>query len=346
MSLPRTTLAVAGVAIGTLILPACLRGSALTTYVLWELAAIVTVGVSLLMGCAGQVSLGQGAFYACGAYTAALLAAHGIPPAFGLLAAPAVAALLALIIGFPLLTLRGHHLAFATLAMQLICLSLVARMPATGGDIGLQGIPRFSVASLELGTDRGYAYLAWGALALVVLTTRHVIASRPGRALRALATSEVAAESSGIPVDRYKLVVFAMAGAFGGLAGGIYAFFIGYVAPGSFPILLSFEYVVMAVVGGLGTISGAVVGAAAVTVVVQLLNQLATLSGMPSYAPTVLSYAAYSALLIATIVFLPHGLVAAPAVQTALSRLRDRASARRDGSVPRSKEGSPEAGET
>jgi len=196
-----------------------LRGRALSSYVLLELAAIVTVGVSLLMGCAGQVSLGQGAFYACGAYAAALLATHGCPTVLGLLAAPVVAALLAVVIGIPLLTLRGHHLAFATLAMQIICLSFVGRMPVAGGDIGLQGIPRFAVASFELGGDRDYAYLAWGALALVVVTTHNVIASRPGRALRALASSEVAAESSGVPVGRYKLIVFALAGAFAGLAG-------------------------------------------------------------------------------------------------------------------------------
>jgi len=123
VKLPRTAVAVAGVAIVTLVLPALLRGGALSTYVLLELTSIVTVGVSLLMGCAGQVSLGQGAFFACGAYAAGLLATHGFPPVLGLLAAPAVAALFALVIGIPLLTLRGHHLAFATLAMQLICLS-------------------------------------------------------------------------------------------------------------------------------------------------------------------------------------------------------------------------------
>jgi branched-chain amino acid transport system permease protein len=234
-----------------------------------------------------------------------------------------VAALLALVIGIPFLTLRGHHLAFATLAMQLILLSVVGRTPWTGGDIGLQGVPRLRVASFELAADRDYAYLAWVALVLVVLLARNVIASRPGRALRALATSEVAAESCGVPVGRYKLTVFALAGAFSGLAGGIYAYYIGYVSPGSFPVLLSFEYVVMAVVGGLGTISGALVGAAAVTLLVHLLNRAATLPGMPSYAPTVLSYATYSALLIVAIMVLPRGLVAARPIVAIRSHWRE-----------------------
>ena len=298
-----------GAVVASLCLPAFLDPSALSAYVLMELAAIVTVGISLLMGYAGQVSLGQAAFAACGGYAAALLSLRGVPTLVGLLVAPVVAALFALIVGVPLLRLRGHHLAFATLAMQLICLSELGRMKVAGGDIGLQGIPRLSVGPLELDVDRQYAYVAWAALALVVVITRNVMASRPGRALRALATSEVAAASSGVPVGRYKLAVFALAAAFAGLAGGVYAFYVGYVAPGSFSVLLSFEYVVMAVIGGLGTIEGALVGAASITVVLRLLNRVATLDGMPSYAPTVLSYAAYSLLLILAVLFRPQGIV-------------------------------------
>jgi branched-chain amino acid transport system permease protein len=299
------------VAAGTLVLPLILGDGRLSIYILLGLAAIVTVGLSLLMGYAGQVSLGQAAFYAVGAYTAGLLAVHGQPPLLGLLAAPLVAAAFALVVGVPLLRLRGNHLAFATLAMQLILLSLAGQWTFAGGSIGLQDIPQFHVGPLELGGDRAYAYLTWLALAVVVLIARNVVHSRPGRALRALATSEVAAESAGIPVGRYKLVVFALSAAFAGLAGGVYAFYVGYVAPGSFPVLLSIEYVVMAVVGGLGTIWGALAGAAAITLIVQLLNHLGTLDGMPSYAPSVLSYAVYSLLLIAMVLFLPGGIVPA-----------------------------------
>ncbi|MEU6785574.1 branched-chain amino acid ABC transporter permease [Nonomuraea angiospora] len=308
------------VAAVTLALPAVLDDSALAVYILLGLAAMVTVGVSLLMGYAGQVSLGQGAFYAVGAYTAALLSLHGVPPLAGLIAAPVVAAASALVIGVPLLRLRGHHLAFATLAMQLILLSLAGQLEFTGGDIGLQAIPQFSVGSFEAGGASAYAYLTWIGLALVMLVTRNVITSRPGRALRALATSETAAASSGIPVGRYKLVVFALSAAFAGLAGGIYCFYTGYVAPGSFPVLISIQYIVMAVVGGLGTIWGAVVGATAITLLVQGLNSLAALPGMPSYAPSVLSYAVYALVLILVVLFLPRGLL--PAVSGRLTRDR------------------------
>ncbi|NBE97831.1 branched-chain amino acid ABC transporter permease [Nonomuraea sp. KC401] len=304
----------------TLALPSVLDESALPVYILLGLAAMVTVGVSLLMGYAGQVSLGQGAFYAIGAYTAALLALNGVPPLAGLIAAPVVAALSALVIGTPLLRLRGHHLAFATLAMQLILLSLAGQLEFTGGDIGLQAIPQFSIGSWEAEGATTYAYLTWAGVALVMLVTHNVITSRPGRALRALATSETAAASSGIPVGRYKLTVFALSAAFAGLAGGIYCFYTGYVAPGSFPVLMSIQYIVMAVVGGLGTTWGAVIGASAITLLLQGLNTLSSLPGMPTYAPSVLSYAVYALLLIVVVLFLPQGLL--PAVTDRLVRRR------------------------
>jgi branched-chain amino acid transport system permease protein len=145
------------------------------------------------------------------------------------------------------------------------------------------------------------------ALWAVVAVARNVLASRPGRALRALSSSEIAAASSGVPVGRYKLAVFALSAAFAGLAGGIYAFYMGYLAPGSFPALLSIEYVVMAVVGGLGTISGAVLGSALVLLLVHGLSRLATLNGMPESAPVILSYAIYAALLITAVLFVPGG---------------------------------------
>jgi len=306
---------------GGLAAAALLDDSALSLYVLLLLSAIVTVGVSLVMGHAGQVTLGQGAFYACGAYTAGITATLGGPSLLGLALAPLAAAALAVVIGVPLLLLRGHHLAFATLAMHLIVLSLIGEMTITGGDVGLQGIPRLSIGPLELDSIRSYAYLSCLGLVSVALITRNVLSSRPGRALRALSSSEVAAASSGVAVGRYKLAVFALSAAYAGLAGGIYAFHIGYLAPGSFPVLLSIEYVVMAAIGGLGTISGAVIGTASVVLLVDALSRLATSSGMPSTAPVILSYAVYAVLLVLAVLFLPGGLVSLlGSVRTRLGR--------------------------
>ena len=295
---------------GSLAAAALLGDSALSLYVLLLLSAIVTVGVSLVMGHAGQVTLGQGAFYACGAYTAGVVATTGFPPVLGLVLAPFAAAALATLIGVPLLLLRGHHLAFATLAMHLIFLSLIGELAITGGDVGLQGIPRLSLGPVTLDSIRSYAYLSCLALVGVVAVTKNVLSSRPGRALRALSSSEVAAASSGVPVGRYKLAVFALSAGYAGLAGGIYAFHMGYLAPGSFPVLLSIEYVVMAAVGGLGTIRGALIGSAIVLVLVDTLSRIATMSGMPSTAPVVLSYAVYAVLLVVAVLFMPGGVVA------------------------------------
>ncbi|GIE95674.1 branched-chain amino acid ABC transporter permease [Paractinoplanes rishiriensis] len=297
--------------VAAIAVPPLLSRSQLAVFILLGVAATVTVGVSLLMGYAGQVTLGQAAFLAIGAYTAGLLAVHGVPTLLGLALAPLVAALAAALIGAPLLRLRGHHLAFATLAVQLILLSLLSQGDWAGGAIGLQGIPRLSVGGHELAGDVGYAYLAWGALVLVMLITANLVASRSGRGLRALATGEIAAAASGVPVGRYRLTVFALSAAFAGLAGGIYAYYVGYLAPGSFPVLLSIEYVVMAVVGGLGTTFGPVLGATAVVLLVQVLNHLGTQPGMPGYAPAVLSYAVYALVLVLVVLYLPRGVVPA-----------------------------------
>jgi branched-chain amino acid transport system permease protein len=303
--------AVVGVLAANVAALALLSERELSLYVLLALTATVTVGVSLLMGQAGQVSLGQGAFYAVGAYAAGVLATRGYPPLLGLLLAPVAAAAIAVVIGVPLLVLRGHHLAFATLAMHLICLSVIGELGSiTGGDVGLMNIPRLRIGSFELDSIRSYACLSFLALLLVVIVARNILQSRPGRALRALSSSELAAASSGVPVGPYKLAIFALSAAFAGLAGGIYAFHMGYIAPGSFPVLLSIEFVVIAAVGGLGSVSGAVAGTLIVLLLVHGLSRLATSSGMPSTAPVILSYAAYAGLLVLAVLFLPGGVVA------------------------------------
>jgi branched-chain amino acid transport system permease protein len=306
------------VAIGTLLLPIALDDSQLTVYVFIGLATIVVAGLSLLMGYAGQVSLGQGAFYAIGAYTTALLAKLlGLPPLLALAAATAGTAAIAVVVGLPLLRLRGHYLAFATLAFQLIVLSVIGEARGlTGGDIGLPGVPTLSVGPVALeGQYRTFvfAYVVWALAALALLLNRNLVRSRPGRALRALATSEAGALAAGVSVGRLKLQVFALSAAYAGLAGGVYAFFLSYIAPGSFPVLLSIQFLIMATVGGLGSITGSLVGATVITLLVQVLTAVGTLPGMPLHAPAVFSYAIYGLVLVLILLLLPEGLV--PAVQ-------------------------------
>ena len=320
----RRVVVVAALAAATLALPPLLPPEWQSLYVFIGLYAIVTCGLSLLMGFAGQVSLGQAAFYAIGAYAAAIPAVHGAPPALGLLAGPVVAAAVAAAIGVPLLRLRGHYLAFGMLAFQLILLTFIAEAgDLTGGDIGLRGIPPLGIGGVQAVTPLEYAYVTWLAVTAVFLITRNVVRSRPGRALRALATSESAAAAAGVPVATYKVEVFALSAAYAGLAGAIYAFFLSYIAPGSFPILLSIQFLVMAAVGGLGAVWGSLVGAAVVTLVVQLLQEIGSLPAMPTQVPAVLSYAVYALVLIVVMLLLPSGIVPALTARAARRRRDD-----------------------
>ena len=308
--------AVLGVALVTLVMPVAMTDDQLTVYVYIGLYALVVVGLSLLMGFAGQVSLGQGAFFAIGAYGAALLTMRWrFPPVLSLAVACAGTGALAALVGLPLLRLRGHYLAFATLAFQLIVLSAIGQLPGlTGGDTGLIGIPTLSLGPIAL-TGRyrifAFSYVVWVLLAAALALSWNLIHSRPGRALRALATSEPGALASGIAVGGYKLRVFAFSAALAGLGGGVFAFFVGYIAPETFPILLSVEFLLMAAVGGMGSIFGAVAGTVLIYLLLQALQALGTLPGMPVHAPVVFSYAVYALTLILILLLLPEGVIPA-----------------------------------
>jgi branched-chain amino acid transport system permease protein len=298
------------------VLPLLLSSALLQVYIFIGLYTVVVSGLSLLMGFAGQVSLGQAAFYAIGAYTAALLARDfGVPPLLGIVVALAATALLGFVVGLPLLRLRGHYLAFGTLAFQLITISIIGEArDVTGGDTGLANIPPLSFGPLPVeGPVKPivFAYVVLALVGIVLLFNLRLVRSRPGRALRALATSEAGALSAGVPVRRYKLQVFALSAAYAGAAGGVYAFFVGYIAPGSFPLLLSIQFLIMATVGGLGTVWGALVGATSLFVVIQVLQALGTLPGMPLRAPAIFAYAVYGALLVLVMLLLPRGVIAA-----------------------------------
>jgi branched-chain amino acid transport system permease protein len=293
----------------------------LTFYVQTVLAAVVVTGLALFMGYAGQASLGQGAFVAAGALTVAVTTVQlHWPPLLALACAPLVAAGFAYLVGLPLLRLRGHYLAFGTLALLLIVQTLVNTVPLLGGGVGISGIPALGVGDLVISDQLGYAYVALVALAVTLLVSRNLVRSRFGRAVRALAGSESAAESAGVDVVRTKLGIFSIAAGFAGLAGGVSAFFIPYVSGESFPAVVSFTYVIMAVIGGLGTLWGGVVGAILVSVLAQALTTLSATPGLPTTAGPILQYAAYAAVLILALIFLPRGIL--PSVSSAVSRRR------------------------
>jgi branched-chain amino acid transport system permease protein len=301
-------------------IPQILPSGAQTAFVFMVLAAISATGLSLLLGYAGQVSLGQGAFFGVGAVTAGLLSTLGWPPLVALLLAPVLAVAIAYLVGSPLLRLRGHYLAFGTLAVQVVLIAVVNGFDVFGGVYGLQGIPFLGVGSVQIKGGIGYSYLALIALAIVLVITRNIVRSRFGRGLRALASSESAAASAGVPVYSYKLTVFAIAAAFAGLAGGIMAFVVGFVGSASFSIAFSIQLLVMAVIGGLGTLWGGVLGAVLITILLQLLTTVSTMPGLPPTAPAILSYAVYAVLLVLALLFIPRGII--PAVSARIARSR------------------------
>lgn len=292
----------------------------LTFFVRTVVAAMVVTGLSLLMGYAGQASLGQGAFVAVGSLTIAVGTTRAdLPPLVALLLAPLVAASFAALVGLPLLRLQGHYLAFGTLALLFLVQASMSAFDFLGGPLGISGIPVFGVGGWVVTSQLQYAYLALACLALVLVLTHLIVDSRFGRGIRALAGSESAAESAGVPVMRSKVAVFALSAAFAGLAGAVATFFTPYVSPDSFPALESITYVIMAVVGGLGTLWGGVAGAVVVSVLLQALNTLSSQPGLPPTAAPIMQYALFGAVLVVALLFLPRGLV--PSTAGAVERV-------------------------
>jgi branched-chain amino acid transport system permease protein len=313
------------------------------------LYTLVTVGLTLLTGFAGQVSLGQGAFFLVGAYTSAILTVGidpatrvadpnaGISPVLAVLAAPVLTAVVAAVIGVPLLRLRGHYLAFATLALHLIAFGLLyAQDRFTGGQYGIAVAKPLEVAGHQL---RGalHASVVWGLVALALLLSLNLVRSRAGRALQAIAADEASAAASGVAVASVKLRLFVLAAALAGLAGGLFTFSFQFVSPDSFPIVLSIEFVVMIAVGGLGNVYGAVVGTVGMLYLEHQLRQLgaqSTLLGwhLPSSAPTVFSLGVFGVILCLVMLFFPRGLVpaAADAADAVLRAVRPASGARRE----------------
>jgi branched-chain amino acid transport system permease protein len=331
------TLAAAAFAI---YLPFRLEPGNLQIYTLMGLAAIVAVGLSLLMGFAGQISLGQGAFYALGAYTAGILTAGvdpddrlvdpeaGIDPLLALAVAPVLTGLVAAVVGVPLLRLRGHYLAFATLALHLILLAvLFAEDRFTGGqDPGLIITKPLDVGGHTL-TAEELAAAVWGIVLVALLVGINLVGSRAGRALQAISTSERSAAAVGVNVAAYKLRLFVLAAGLAGLAGGLYAFMIQFLSPDAFPLIMSIEFVVMVTVGGLGSIYGAVFGAVAIIWLQQELQDLGTrpeLVGfdLPTQAPQVFRFGVFALILIVVMLFFPRGVL--PGLGDALRRVQRR----------------------
>jgi branched-chain amino acid transport system permease protein len=226
---------------------------------------LAAIGLSLLMGLAGQVSLGQAAFFAVGAYThSILLTKYQVPGLLAVVAGVAAAMVVAMLVGLPLLRLRGHFLALATLGLGIIVSVVVRELEITGGTSGIFGIPKPEFNGRVYDSPAEFFWLLTPVVVIGLLLARNLVRSRTGRALSAVNDSEVAAECLGVNTYALRLRVFVLSAGYAGLAGIFYGYWVAVVSPEAAGFELSVQLLLMVVLGGLGTVWGAITGAVAV----------------------------------------------------------------------------------
>lgn len=237
---------------------------------------MMALGLSLLLGLAGQVSLGQAAFVGIGAYGSAILTTKlGFDPWLAMGLAAVLAAIIAGLVGMPTLKLKGHYLAMATLGVnEIIYILLVQLKGLTNGTDGVTGIPSLAIGGLDLGGPKAYHLVAWGVALLMLRFALNLSRSRVGRSLRALKSSEPAAESLGIDTSFRKVQVFMLAAAFASIAGSFDAYYVHFISPESYGITFSIILVTGVIIGGLGTIWGAFWGTVAIIVLPEILKRV------------------------------------------------------------------------
>jgi branched-chain amino acid transport system permease protein len=263
------------------------------------LNAIVCIGLNLLIGYAGQISLGHAGFFALGAYASAVLTTHYKWPGLVAMLAGAVAvALLSFLVARPILRLKGHYLAMATLGLGIIIAIVINReIPVTGGPDGMN-VPALWLWEWRLTGVKTWYWISAGALFIAVWVSLNLVESPIGRALRALHGSEIAAETTGVDTTRYKVLVFVVSAVFASIAGSLFAHAERFVTPAEAGFLRSIEFVTMVVLGGMASTFGAVVGAAILTVLPQVL------AAAHDY-----KHVALGAIMIGVMIFMPRGLV-------------------------------------
>ena len=263
--------------------------------------SLVNIGLSLVMGYAGQISLGQAAFFGLGAYASGILSgSFGWSPWLAMPAGMIITALVAVLVGVPSLKLKGHYLAMATLGFGVIMFVVFnEEIELTGGPSGFVDIPGISIGPWQIDTALRYYYFVWVVVVVVLLFSLNVIHSRVGRALRSIHGSEIAANAMGVPTSTYKTRVFVMSAVFASLAGSLYTHYMMFLSPGSFDLFWSIKFVMMVVVGGMSSIWGALLGTCVLTYLsnewLQMFRDFDVL--------------VYGLILLLIIMFLPNGLI-------------------------------------
>lgn len=271
----------------------------LSLLVFMGINGMITMGLSLLMGYAGQISLGHAAFFGLGAYSSGVLATkYSLHPLAAFGAGIFLSAIIAFLVGKPTLRLKGHYMAVATLGFGEIMFIVFNELsPLTGGPSGLSGIPPLTFGGITI-EGYTYLYLVWALVILLLIFSLNVINSRVGRALRAVHGSELAAGAMGVDAAGYKLGVFVLSAVYASIAGSLYAHFITFISPSSFSLMFSILLLMMVVVGGTQTIWGALLGAGVLTLLPEYLRGLEDFEVL-----------AYGAILMAVLLFMPKGIL-------------------------------------
>ncbi len=244
------------------------------------IAIVAALGLNILTGLTGQISLGHAAFVALGAYTSAILATRlGLPFWLTIPAAGLVAALFGILLGFPCLRLKGLYLAMATMSFGVVVEDLVTHLESL--TMGVRGIsvPAPTIFGYALSDPGKLFYLIVVIVGLLTLAAKNLVRTRVGRAFVAIRDRDVAAEVIGVNLTKYKVMAFAISSFYGGVVGALYAYSTSYLHPENFTLLLSIEYIAMIIVGGLGSILGSILGAVFLTVVPDIIKGIADLLG-------------------------------------------------------------------
>lgn len=273
------------------------------------LKAIVAIGLCLLMGFAGQISLGHAAFFGLGAYVTAILSVRtGLPPFFAMILAAVVTALVAYVVGIPTLKLKGHYLALSTLGFGIIIYMLIMEnYRLTGGPSGLTGIPNLNIFGFTFRSSLSYYVLVWTLLFIIVIITHNIIHSRIGRALRSLHGSELAAETLGVNTAAFKVQVFVLSAVYASLAGSIYAFYMNFLSPSTFNFFASVEFILIGVLGGIASIWGPLFGSGLLMFLREFLR-----TNIPLLIPGAggeVEIVVYGFILVIIMIFMPEGLI-------------------------------------
>lgn len=261
--------------------------------------AVIVLGLNLLIGFAGQISLGHAGFLGIGAYASAVLpTSFGWPPLLAMVAGAVATGLLAALVARPIFKLKGHYLAMATLGLGII-INIVLRNEAslTGGPDGMP-VPALGLMGFELSGDKPWYWVIALLLSLSIWASLNLIDSPFGRALRALHGSEVASQVAGVNVARYKVAIFVISAVFASLMGSVTAHYVGFVTPNIANFFHSIELVTMVVIGGMASVYGSVVGAVLLTALPQVL---VSFEGWETVV--------FGAILMLCMIFMPKGLV-------------------------------------